>query len=164
MKEKQAKPFLKWAGGKTQLLAVISSEFHYKNNDNFVYVEPFVGSGAVLFWVLNNYHNLEKVVINDINYELINAYRTIKEDVRNLIYILERWEHEYYSFANKEDLKKEYYYSKRKLFNQRISNTIEQTALFIFLNRTCFNGLYRYNNNKFILNNIEKQQQLYRIL
>ena len=145
MKEKQAKPFLKWAGGKTQLLAVIGSEFHYKNKDKFVYIEPFVGSGAVLFWVLNNYPNLEKVVINDINLDLINSYKTIKTDVQTLIPILEQWENKYHSFADKQDLKKEYYYSKRELFNKRTSNQIEQTALFIFLNRTCFNGLYRVN-------------------
>ena len=58
MKEKQAKPFLKWAGGKTQLLAVIGSKFHYKHKDKFVYIEPFVGSETVLFWILNNYSNL----------------------------------------------------------------------------------------------------------
>ena len=145
MKEKQAKPFLKWAGGKTQLLAVIGSKFHYKHKDKFVYIEPFVGSGAVLFWILNNYSNLEKVVINDINSDLINSYKTIKKDVITLIPILEQWENEYHSFADKEDLKKEYYYFKRKLFNKRTSNQIEQTALFIFLNRTCFNGLYRVN-------------------
>ena len=145
MKEKQAKPFLKWAGGKTQLLAVIGSKFHYKHKDKFVYIEPFVGSGAVLFWILNNYSNLEKVVINDINSDLINSYKTIKKDVINLIPILEQWENEYHSFADQEDLKKEYYYFKRKLFNKRTSNQIEQTALFIFLNRTCFNGLYRVN-------------------
>ena len=60
MKKKQAKPFLKWAGGKTQLLTVIGSKFQYKHKDKFVYIEPFVGSGAVLFWILNNYSNLEK--------------------------------------------------------------------------------------------------------
>lgn len=145
MKDKQAKPFLKWAGGKTQLLTAIASGFYYQNNDNFVYVEPFVGSGAVLFWVLNNYPNLEKVVINDINLDLINSYITIKKDVQTLISILEIWEKKYHSFAKQEHLKKEYYYSKRKLFNQRTSNQIEQTALFIFLNRTCYNGLYRVN-------------------
>ncbi len=72
MKPIQAKPFLKWAGGKTQLLANITSEFPYKNDDKFIYVEPFVGSGAVLFWVLNNFSNLKKAVINDANLDLIN--------------------------------------------------------------------------------------------
>jgi len=150
MIEKQAKPFLKWAGGKTQLLTVIGSEFHYKNNDKFVYIEPFVGSGAVLFWVLNNYPNIEKVVINDINFDLINSYKIIKNNVKFLINILEEWQQEYHDFSDRQDLKKKYYYAKRELFNQRISTEIEQAALFIFLNKTCFNGLYRVNKkNKF---------------
>ncbi|WP_040899059.1 DNA adenine methylase [Xenococcus sp. PCC 7305] len=145
MPDQQAKPFLKWAGGKTQLLTVIGSEFYYKNNDQFIYVEPFVGSGAVLFWVLNNYPNLEKVIINDINIDLTNAYQTIKTNIKVLIDILEKWQAEYHAFSSKQKLKKEYYYAKRALFNQRICREIEQTALFIFLNKTCFNGLYRVN-------------------
>ncbi len=73
MKNKIAKPFLKWAGGKTQLLEAIKSRFPYKDDESFTYIEPFVGSGAVLFWVLNNYPNLNKVVINDSNSDLINT-------------------------------------------------------------------------------------------
>lgn len=145
MIEKQAKPFLKWAGGKTQLLTVIGSEFHYKHDNKFVYVEPFVGSGAVLFWVLNNYPNLEKVIINDLNFDLINSYRIIKNNVESLIAILEKWEQKYHAFVDQQELKKQYYYTKRELFNKRISTEIEQAALFIFLNKTCFNGLYRVN-------------------
>lgn len=145
MSERQAKPFLKWAGGKTQLLNAISSEFPYKNSDNFIYIEPFVGSGAVLFWILNNYPNVEKAIVNDINSDLINCYKTIKQDVENLIVILENMQNNYHSFVNKPKLKKEYFYAKRKLFNQRISCQTKQSALFIFLNRTCFNGLYRVN-------------------
>ncbi|MEP6924480.1 MAG: DNA adenine methylase, partial [Pyrinomonadaceae bacterium] len=72
------KPFLKWAGGKTQLIAEIERCLpHGVLADKFTYVEPFVGSGAVLFWMLNNFPNLEKAVINDINSDLINAYKTI---------------------------------------------------------------------------------------
>ncbi len=142
---KKAKPFLKWAGGKTQLLDEIILKFHYKMNEEFSYIEPFVGSGAVLFWVLNNYPNLKYAVINDINGDLINAYKTIKEGVNTLVSFLEKWESEYHSLADNQDLKKEYYYSKRTLFNARSSDKTMQTALFIFLNRTCFNGLYRVN-------------------
>jgi DNA adenine methylase len=141
----KTKPFLKWAGGKTQLLNDIEKKFPYKQNNKFIYIEPFVGSGAVLFWVLNNYPNLKYAVINDINEELINAYKTIKEGVNALIPILEVWEKEYLMLADNQDLKREYYYSKRTLFNTRNSNKIRQTALFIFLNKTCFNGLYRVN-------------------
>lgn len=63
MNKSKAKLFLKWAGGKTQLLEIITSNFPYKNEDEFIYVEPFVGSGAVLFWVLNNYQNIKKPLL-----------------------------------------------------------------------------------------------------
>ncbi len=142
---KKAKPFLKWAGGKTQLLNDIENKFPYKKEDKFTYIEPFVGSGAVLFWVLNNFPNLEKAVINDINEDLTNVYKTIKDNVNNLIGILEKLQQEYYEVSTNEEYKKEYYYSKRILFNTRKSEQVMQSALFVFLNRTCFNGLYRVN-------------------
>ena len=145
MNNRQAKPFLKWAGGKTQLLDSINSKFPYEKDDAFVYIEPFVGSGAVLFWVLNNYPNLKKAIVNDINTDLMNSYKTIKTDVESLIPILKKWESEYHNLSDNQELKKEYYYPKRALFNKRTSNQAIQTALFIFLNRTCFNGLYRVN-------------------
>lgn len=145
MKTKYAKPFLKWAGGKTQLLNDIGSKFPYKKNDTFSFIEPFVGSGAVLFFVLNNFPNLKSVVINDINEDLTNAYKTIKLNVDDLILLLKSFETGYHSLSEQAEEKKEYYYSKRKLFNTRESNKTLQTALFIFLNRTCFNGLYRVN-------------------
>jgi len=142
----RAKPFLKWAGGKTQLIDQIKEQL--PNNiqqNNFTYIEPFVGSGAVLFWMLDHFPNLENAVINDINQDLTNSYDTIKNDVQNLINILSEWETEYHNFAENQELKKEYYYEKRTLFNTRSSDQATQSALFIFLNRTCFNGLYRVN-------------------
>ncbi|MEK8019418.1 MAG: DNA adenine methylase [Candidatus Parabeggiatoa sp.] len=145
MNSRQPKPFLKWAGGKTQLLKSISSKFPYEKEDTFIYIEPFVGSGAVLFWVLNNYPNLKKAVINDVNTDLINTYKVITESVEEVIQLLKGWEKEYHSLSEKEEEKKVYYYSKRKLFNSRVSNVFIQAALFIFLNKTCFNGLYRVN-------------------
>lgn len=145
MKTKQAKPFLKWAGGKTQLLNEIENNFPYKKNDEFSFVEPFVGSGAVLFWVLNNFPNLKSAVINDINEDLINSYKTIKSSVVELVEILKKYESEYHSLSGKTEKKKEYYYGKRDVFNTRESDQTIQSALFIFLNRTCFNGLYRVN-------------------
>ncbi len=144
-KKIQAKPFLKWAGGKTQLLSEIASKFPYKNMDEFSYVEPFVGSGAVLFWVLNNFPRLQSVVINDMNTDLINTYKTVKINVTDLISILKKIEKEYHDLSNKIEQKKVYYYNKRVLFNTRESDVVEQAALFIFLNRACFNGLYRVN-------------------
>jgi DNA adenine methylase len=145
MEPKKVKPFLKWAGGKTQLLGDIENKFPYKKTDTFTYVEPFVGSGAVLFWVLNNFPNLKSAVINDINEDLINSYKTIKLNVVDLIPVLKTYENEYHFLTEKKEEKKKYYYNKRELFNTRTSNSIIQTALFIFLNRACFNGLYRVN-------------------
>ncbi len=142
----RAKPFIKWAGGKNQLLNEIDNVIPVEIKETeFTYIEPFVGGGAVLFWILQTYPNIKKAVINDINTDLINAYKTIKENVEDLILILEKWEKEYHLLADKQDKKKEYYYSKRELFNSRKSDKITQTALFVFLNRTCFNGLYRVN-------------------
>ena len=142
----KAKPFVKWAGGKSQLLSEIDNAIpeNFKFLE-FTYIEPFVGGGAVLFWILQKYPNIKKAVINDINTDLTNSYITIKENVEELILLLKNWEKEYHSLKDKPEEKKEYYYYKRKLFNSRISDKTTQTALFIFLNRTCFNGLYRVN-------------------
>lgn len=146
-KQLSPKPFLKWAGGKTQLIGSIAKIFPYSKNDKFIYVEPFVGSGAVLFWVLSNFPNLKSAVINDINIELINTYKTISENVEELIVLLKKWESEYHLLSDNGEKKREYYYHKRKLFNSRSSKKLKQSALFIFLNKTCFNGLYRVNRN-----------------
>lgn len=146
MNEKKAKPFLKWAGGKTQLIDQIKEQL--PNNiqtKKFTFIEPFIGSGAVLFWMLNRFSNLERAVINDINTDLINSYLTIKNNVQDLRHILLTLETEYHSIAENQKAKEEYYYNKRALFNTRSSDSTTQSALFIFLNRTCFNGLYRVN-------------------
>lgn len=148
MIEKTAKPFLKWAGGKTQLISeierVIPNEI---KKSKFTYVEPFVGSGAILFWMLNNFPKMEKAVINDINGDLINTYKTIASNPKELISILEILQYEYHSLDLKPEEKKEYYYQKRETYNRREIEQSGQAALFIFLNRTCFNGLYRVNKN-----------------
>lgn len=142
----RAKPFLKWAGGKTQLIEQIKEQLPENIQQNkFTYIEPFVGSGAVLFWMLEHFPNLENAIINDINTDLTNSYKTIKNDVYGLIQILSEWEIKYHNLVDNQELKKEYYYEKRTLFNARNSDQTTQSALFIFLNRTCFNGLYRVN-------------------
>lgn len=99
----------------------------------------------MLFWVLESFLNAERIIINDINTDLINCYKIIKNDVENLIFILNKWQNEYYALSQQEEEKKKYYYQKRKQFNQRNTTPLEQSALFILLNRTCFNGLYRVN-------------------
>lgn len=97
MMDKLAKPFLKWAGGKTQLIAEIEKSLSYEINKNkFTYMEPFVGSGAVLFWMLNNFPNLQKAVINDINEDLINTYRTNASRPKELISILQALQNEFH--------------------------------------------------------------------
>lgn len=143
---KIAKPFLKWAGGKTQLISNIERALPtYTTQTHFTYIEPFVGSGAVLFWMLNNFSNLKKAVINDINEDLINTYKTIANNPKELISILEILQDEFHALEGNEESKKRYYYQKRELYNSRKETKSGHAALFIFLNRTCFNGLYRVN-------------------
>ncbi len=137
-----AKPFVKWAGGKTQLPWDIDSKI---SSNSHTYIEPFVGGGALLFYLLNHCPNLKKVVINDINTDLIDTYKVVKNNAEELISLLQKWQDEYYNLLEKTEDKKKYYYQKRMLFNERISDKITQSALFIFLNKTCFNGLYRVN-------------------
>jgi len=139
------KPFLKWAGGKTQLLEEIKTQFPFSKEEKFSYFEPFVGSGAVLFWVLRNFPNLQSATINDINQDLINTYQMIKTEINALMSLLEQYQSEYHALLENLEEKKVYYYAKRTQFNTRKLNNITQAALFIFLNKTCFNGLYRVN-------------------
>jgi DNA adenine methylase len=146
IRNRMAKPFLKWAGGKTQLLSSIKKALPEKlAEENFIYVEPFVGSGAVLFWMLDNFRGIKKAVINDINPDLINTYKIIASKPKELIFVLNEFQKEYHAIQNSEEQKKEHYYQKREQYNSRNADEIIQAALFIFLNKTCFNGLYRVN-------------------
>lgn len=147
MIKKVAKPFLKWAGGKTQLLNDIEKLLPKGlTNSKFTYIEPFVGSGAILFWMLNNFPKIQKAVINDINEDLINTYKSIASNPKELISNLEILQNEFHNLEGNEDNKKLYYYQKRDLYNTRKTEQSGQAALFIFINRTCFNGLYRVNS------------------
>lgn len=141
----KAKPFIKWVGGKTQLLGNIEKALpeNFAQQKNLTYIEPFVGGGAVLFWILQQYPNITKAVINDINSDLTSAYKTIKETPSELIKILQVIQDEYLPLD--EGKRKEYFLDKRERFNSKALDSVENTALFIFLNRTCFNGLYRVN-------------------
>ena len=131
---KIAKPFLKWAGGKTQLINEIEKSLPFEiTKSKFTYIEPFVGSGALLFWMLNNFPKLEKAVINDINEDLINTYRIIATKPIELISILQILQNEYHLLENNEDEKKNYYYQKRELYNLRSLEKSSQAALFIEL-------------------------------
>lgn len=141
-----AKPFIKWVGGKTQLLDDIKKALPHdlSQREGMTYVEPFVGGGAVLFWILQEYPNITRAIINDVNAKLISTYRVIKSDVENLIIELNRLQVEYLPLD--EVARKEYYLSQRTRFNDEELSEVETAALFIFLNRTCFNGLYRVNS------------------
>jgi len=141
-----AKPFVKWVGGKTQLLEDIKKALplDLSQRENVTYVEPFVGGGAVLFWILQEYPNITRAVINDINAELICTYRVIRTDVEALIIELRRLQAEYLPLDEEE--RKDYFMVQRERFNEAENTDVETAALFIFLNRTCFNGLYRVNS------------------
>lgn len=145
----QAKPILKWAGGKTQLSTTIDERIPEKfKQGSFTYVEPFIGGGAMFFWMKKHYQ-LEKTVINDINPNLINCYRTVKNDVTNLIDGLEVIQNSYWKLANDKEVKKQFYYNVRQLFNDNQKYDLEKAIHLIFLNKTCFNGLYRVNRKGF---------------
>ncbi len=142
----KAKPFIKWVGGKTQLIETIQKLLpeDFRNQHNITYIEPFVGGGAVLFWILQKYPDIKKAVINDINPDLTTAYKTIKTNPKGLIKALRSIQNEYLPLT--EGDRKAYYLLKRDRFNTKSLEPVENTALFIFLNRTCFNGLYRVNS------------------
>ena len=145
MKNIEIKPFIKWAGGKSQLIDMIEERYPMKKNKINKYIEPFIGGGAVLFDLLGKY-NFKEVYISDINKELINTYKVIRDNVNELIYMLEDMQNEYIPLE--KEMRKEYFYAIREKYNiEELSdcNKIEKAALFIFLNRTCFNGLYRVN-------------------
>ena len=144
---KKVKPFLKWAGGKGQLLSEIEKYYPFADRKITKYAEPFVGGGAVLFDILGKYE-LEAVYISDINAELINTYRIIRDDIDELISMLSVMQGEFLSLNT--EYRKMYYLSKREQFNDLKVNgnermNIKKASLMIFLNKTCFNGLYRVN-------------------
>lgn len=139
---KTVKPFIKWAGGKSQLLSEIRTKYPQKIER---YCEPFVGGGAVLLDVLANY-NPNEVIINDINAALINTYQQVQSNVDALISQLDKMQSEFWKADS--ELRKTLYTDNREKFNSLINcndNNLDKAALFIFLNKTCFNGLYRVN-------------------
>lgn len=142
----QLKPFVKWVGGKSQLVDELEKMLPTDGERVLTkYVEPMVGGGALLFNILSKF-DFEQIYISDINAELMNAYKAIKNNVDALI--LKLTEMQLLFLPMDENGRKYFYYSSRDKFNSLIlseSNSIEKAALFIFLNKTCFNGLYRVN-------------------
>jgi DNA adenine methylase len=149
-----AKPFLKWAGGKGQLIekfqALYPNQLKQKKIKNFF--EPFLGSGAVFFDIAQNY-GIDTACLYDINEELILTYRVIQQDVSKLLDFLYRYQRNYLKLDGKK--RTEFFYEQRvnynlQRFNIDYNNYSEQwfprAAQLIFLNRTCYNGLYRVNS------------------
>ena len=129
---KLLQPFLKWAGGKRQLLTEIK-KYLPKMTSSMTYYEPFLGGGAVLFHIQPS-----KAIVNDINSEVINVYRVIKEDVDGLVENLKTHKNE-----------AEYYYHIRELDRKADFDTLpelEKASRIIYLNKTCYNGLFRVNS------------------
>ena len=142
------KPFLKWAGGKGQLLNKIRPLYPQGlGNQINKYIEPFIGGGAVFFDIISSY-KLDKYIINDINKELINTYKAIQQDIYSLLEYLSKITSYYKKLSTEE--RNLFYYDIRNKYNSIVLNScinVEKAALFIFLNKTCFNGLYRVNRN-----------------
>lgn len=141
-----AKPFIKWVGGKSQLLEQLEEQLpaNFEHWEDVTYIEPFVGGGAMLFHMLQRYPNIQHAVINDINSDLTTCYRTVRDNPEQLIISLKDIENAYKAIATEED-KKDFFMAVRERYNKKNLDAIENTTLFFFLNRTCFNGLYRVN-------------------
>ncbi|MBF0979162.1 MAG: Dam family site-specific DNA-(adenine-N6)-methyltransferase [Clostridiales bacterium] len=147
---KLVKPFVKWAGGKGSLISQLKNFYPFEIDNIKIdkYVEPFVGGGAVLINILQKY-DIKEVYAFDINMDLINCYNVIKSNVEKLIEELEKKENSFLVLENKE--REEYFYKIREEYNSyNLSENdinVKRASEFIFLNRTCFNGLYRVNKN-----------------
>jgi DNA adenine methylase len=153
-KNLNAKPFLKWAGGKTQLLEELVSRFPdqlKKKKKIDKYVEPFVGGGAMFFFLKNNFE-INKSYLFDINRELIIGYKVIKRGAKELIKKLKKIEKKYFDKPEKD--REDFYYKMRDAYNKQMikfeykkysEEWIDRAAYLIFLNKTCYNGLFRQN-------------------
>ena len=150
-----ARPFLKWAGGKTQLLYEFNKRLPEELTKGKItkYVEPFIGGGAVFFY-LNEKFSFGRCYICDANEELTLCYRVIQRSVKELISELKTLESAYLSKSDEQ--RESFYYEVRDAFNQKLpaidfknysSEWVERAARIIFFNRTCFNGLFRVNQN-----------------
>lgn len=142
-----AKPFVKWAGGKASVVEQLNRLLPpgFDEWEDVTYIEPFVGGGALLFYMLRFHNNIRRVVINDINKDLIWAYHLVKDDPHSLIYLTNKLKTEYLLRDDKG--KESFYYANRNRYNNDSIDANERAALFLFLNHTCFNGLFRVNLN-----------------
>ena len=136
-----ARPFLKWAGGKGQLIEEIDARLPKREieaGEIDTYLEPFVGGGAVFFHIAQNYHEIERFYLFDVNEDLVNCYNAVKENVGALIDQLNALQRKF--LRKDQEERKDFYYRVRDDFNSD-----RDPAKLIFLNKTCYNGLYRVN-------------------
>lgn len=139
-----AKPIVKWAGGKTGLLPVLRALYPQKGENLTTYVEPFLGGGAVFFDVIR-FYSFQRIILNDSNRDLINLYCMVRDESEKLIVQLSSYQETYQ--ASNEEQKKEQFYACRQAYNDHLGDeTVDQAARFIFLNKTCYNGLFRVNS------------------
>lgn len=142
----KAKPFIKWVGGKSQLIEQLDAQLpaDFGNWENVTYIEPFVGGGAMLFYMLQRYPNIRHAVINDINQDLTTCYENVRDNPEQLIASLRDIEDAYLTLQTEEG-RKDFFMAVRDRYNEKNLAPVENTTMFFFLNRTCFNGLYRVN-------------------
>lgn len=152
--EEYAKPFLKWAGGKSQLLTEFAARLPVELKEGLLtrYIEPFVGGGAMFFYIIQLFP-LNESILCDKNPELILTWETIKKDVTGLIRLLSEMQVHYYSLDEVDRMS--YFYEVRDALNDEQKSfdytkfnetTVRRASQIIFLNRTCFNGLFRLNS------------------
>ena len=146
---KTVKPFVKWAGGKNSLIPQITKYYPFELKNGFIerYIEPFVGGGAVLIDILQKYE-IKEAYAFDINIDLINCYNVIKNNVEELINELDKKEKNFIALNDEE--RQNYFYDIRAEYNSyKLNDKLDakRASEFIFLNRTCFNGLYRVNKD-----------------
>ncbi len=136
-------PFVKWAGGKGQLLPELNKMIPNQFN---TYFEPFLGGGAMFFYLVSRGMKFNNAYLSDTNIELITAYKVIKVNPKGVIELLQTYDIEYKKYPPDSEQRREYYYRLRDTRNMiELSSDIKIAARFIALNRTCFNGLYRVN-------------------
>ena len=142
----KAKPFIKWVGGKGQLIEQLDAQLpeNFETWDNVTYIEPFVGGGAMLFYMLQKYPNIRHAVINDVNPDLITCYRTVRDMPEELIASLTDIQ-DAYNEVESEEGRKVFFLAVRDRYNEKNLDPLENTTKFFFLNCTSFNGLYRVN-------------------
>ncbi len=142
----KAKPFIKWVGGKGQLIEQLDAQLpaDFESWEDVTYIEPFVGGGAMLFYMLQQYPNIRLAVINDVNPDLTTCYRTVRDMPEELITSLMDIQNAYNALST-EEARKDFFLAVRDRYNEKNLAPLENTTKFFFLNRTCFNGLYRVN-------------------